>query len=251
MSTNSLILGVGLAAGLLSAGWSHAAVLNATYTPVPGSRGGMSAFVNFADEGVLDWALWEYSSSSSVPGTPTSSKADADYIGSAFAVGGSGALRGARGTDLEVSTTPGQVAGQGRQVNGAILNGQLRGSGAGVGLTITVPTTDLYVAKIYVGGYRTGDSPLVVELPGAAPVELTAAFSDGDGTYKDAGILEVQFQADAVDGVANVLEFRITLNPSTDSSSHVLLQGVTLIPEPASVGVLGLTGVALCRRRRM
>ncbi len=248
----SITIGAAAAVGLFSAVQSEAAVLIGKYTHIPNVSGkdNFAGFVNFADEGTLDWALWEYSGSSSRPGTPTSSKEAADYIGDVFAIGGNGNLRGANGTDLEISTTPGAVAGQGRATTGAILNASLQGEGAGVGLTITVPTTDEYIARIYVGGFSTQNSPLTATLPGAAPVEFTASYGAGDGTYKDAGILELTFQADAVDGINNVLEVTFILNPSTNNSSHVLIQGATLVPEPAALSLLSLGSLSLLRRRR-
>jgi len=251
--TKSVAIMAGMGVGLLMAGPSDAAVLQATYTPIPAvnGSGNYSGFVNFADEGTLDWAVWEKTGNGSASGTPTASKDGAAFIGDAFAINGNGKLRGGGGTDLEISLTPGQTAGQGRATAGAILNQSLQGVDAGVGVTITVPTTDTYVARIYVGGFRTNNNLLQAILPGADPVTFDPQFGDTQNGFKDAGLLEVTFKPDAVDGVANVLRVEITLNPTADNSSHVLLQGVTLIPEPASVGVLGLTGVALCRRRRM
>ncbi len=245
-------LAAAITAALLSAAHSQAAVLNGTYTEVPAASGSnnYSGFVNFADEGTLDWVLWEYNTSSEVPGTPTLAKDAADYISDAYAIGGNGKLRGANGTDLEISTTPGAIAGQGRASAGAILNQSLKGQGAGIGLMITVPTTDLYVARIYVGGFRTQASPLTARLPGAADVVFTPTFLDGANNFKDAGIFELTFQADAVDGVSNVLEVTFTLNPTSDNSSHVLFQGATLIPEPSAISLLGFSALGLLRRRR-
>lgn len=252
---NSAVTRISLAVACttgLAATSASAAMLTGDYTHVPAISGSdnYSGFVNFADEGVLDWVLWERNTSSAVNGVPTSQKDDANYFGDAFAIGGNSQLRGAGGTDLEISTTPGQVAGQGRSSGGAILNRSLQGEGAGVGLTITVPTTDQYVARIYVGGFSTLESPLTATLPGAQSVVFNPQYTSGHNGYKDAGILELTFQADAVDGISNVLEVTFTLNPSTNNSSHVLIQGATLVPEPAALSLLGLGAIGLLRRRR-
>lgn len=243
----TLIAAAGMVGTTLPA---EAAVLTGEYTFLPAvngtGSGNYSAFVNFADEGTVDWALWNPPSGSQT-GAPTDRKADANMISNLYTVGGSTNMTRVGGSDLEISITPGATTGS--ATSGVVVNSSYATDGAGVGFTITVPTTDQYTARVYVGGFKTGENTLLATLPGVDPVEFNPVFGAGRNNFKDAGLLELTFQADSLTDGNNVLIVTIAV-ANDDNSSHVFIQGATLVPEPAALSLLGLGGLTLLRRRR-
>lgn len=237
----------GLLAIALTPAAASAALLTGSYTAIPSVDGDTSGFVNFADEGTVDWVLWNSTSPTAVP---TQEKAGGTAISSATAVGVGTTLNDVGGTDLSFSTVSGATSGS--QFSRALAAQPFNSSGQGVGLSITVPTLDTYHARIYVGGFRVTLATITATLSGATPLVATDTFDVGDGG-KDAGVLNLTFTPDSLSGGDNVLNVSIVLTTDDPGSdSHVLMQGATLsiIPEPGSLALLGLGGLSIAVGRR-
>ena len=239
----------GLAATAICATHAHAAYIDGSVTNAT------AGFVNLAEEGTADWIHTDN------PGSVVTYKTGAPFLISApytvTADGDAGELREVGGTDLFYSTTPGATTGD--SFLDSLANDQLDDDGEGIGFTITVPTTDVYIATVYIGAYITDENPLTASLPGATTYLGETSGGNAPGAKsKTVYAWTLEFQADAVDGVSNVLTLSAALDEAgtSSSNSHVSLQAVTLapaptaIPEPASALLLLAGSIPLIARRR-
>lgn len=211
--------------------------------------------VNLTTTGSLDWAYWSPNTATVVSPlvAPNNEKFGGTAIGGLDVIGGTGLRGSTTSTTVErYSFTDGtsQASGTNMSLAGLIFNSQT-GTGAdgkGWQLTIAGDPAQERMVTLYLGAFAaTGN--LTLTLNGVA-LPLTDSKVFPNSAPKQMDVYTVRFQPDSA---SDLLTVRYTASNITDpTNGHVGLQAVTVaaVPEPTSVGLLLLGGVALCRRRR-
>lgn len=205
--------------------------------------------------GAADWAYWSTSANPAV-GTPANKKSGGVLVTGLYAVGG-GSLRGSSsatqpGITFTYTDGTSPAAGSIAKPTG-LFNTQLDIVGAGVGLSIVLPTAETYLVSVWGGAFgNVGvQGAFTASLPGATSYSDTS-LTDNYDTTKNSVLYQLTVTPDNAN---DVLDLSLVLGAQTASANeHVLINGVSLavIPEPGTLGLLGLAGLAamLCRRRR-
>lgn len=210
---------------------------------------------NLDDSGGLDWSVWKKVTGTDLTyNVATNTKASSTAISDLFLVGTTTTPGYRASTNSSptwdftytggVSPTEGTLA----DVNG-VFHPDVAASGKGVGLTVTLPTTDLYRITLFVSGYDTIAS-LSASLSGATTVTNTS-FTPGlpVAAVKQTGYFTIDARADAI---GDVLTLEL-INTTNRTSSHVVIAAasVQVIPEPSSLVLLGaIPALGFIRRRR-
>jgi hypothetical protein len=233
---------IGFAIGLLGLpGISSAAQLTGSVsTQVPGS-------INITAEGFFDWGLWDYQTSGANAGSgaPSNRKVAGAAISSMTAIMGTprgitGTLTAPRYTYTD-GTSP---AAQTNVLAGAITDTTLNTVGAGWRLSITGDPAVERTVKVFVSAFASRGE-MTATLNGATTY-MNSTINGGTG--RALGFYTFTFQPDAV---GDTLNLQYVIDTVGGSNANVDLQAVTVgIPEPASLGVIGLGGMVLLRRRR-
>ncbi|MGE9266793.1 MAG: hypothetical protein ACQKBY_01750 [Verrucomicrobiales bacterium] len=209
---------------------------------------------NIDDYGALDWAIWKNSGGTGAAlATPTHFKAGANLISDLSVVGGGGfqgSINSVSNWDFIFTGSGGSpVSGTSTNVNG-VFNDQLQTQGAGLGLNITLPTTDTYKISLFAAAYGV-DGPgglLTADLDGL--VDTSGGVQGDFIAPKDMYLFTIIAQADTAGQVLNI-EF-INNDPTSGGNAHVLINAaaIQIVPEPGSLSLLGLAALPLLRRRR-
>lgn len=203
--------------------------------------------------GGTDWACWS-TSANPAGGTPTNRKSGGVLVTGLYAVGG-GSLRGSSsGTQpgITFTYTDGTSPASGSFVKPTgLFNTQLDTVGAGVGLSITLPTADTYLISVWGGAFGSVgvQGTFTASLPGATTYS-DSSLTDNYDTTKNSMLYQLTVTPDNAN---DVLALSLVLGSQTASANeHVLINGVTLnvIPEPGTPVLLGLAGLAAVLRRR-
>ncbi|WP_309399781.1 PEP-CTERM sorting domain-containing protein [Cerasicoccus maritimus] len=209
--------------------------------------------------GTDDWEYWS-TTASSFDGSPTNFKSGGNgSLSDLYAVGGGG-LRGTGSsalTDIHISYTDGSSPTSADASLRGAFNSQLSVEGAGVGLDITLPTTDTYEVKIFTGGYFDSS---------AGSVGTFTATLDGATTYTDSSLISTVNNPKAgivytllvtPDSANDVLSVSMVLSSrqGTNGNQHTYMAAVTVsqVPEPATYALfagLAMLGLAVYFRRR-
>lgn len=210
---------------------------------------------NLDTYGGLDWSVWKKPNGTDPAyNLATNTRASSSAISDLFLVGTT-TTAGYRAStsspptwDFSFTGGTSPPATTLTDVNG-VFHPDIGATGKGVGLTVTLPTTDVYRITLFVAGYDT-TSTLTASLPGLTPV-TNSTFTPGlpDAGVKRTGYFTIDAGAD-VAGQALTLEF---VNTSNNSSSHVMIAAVAvqLIPEPSTpLAASVFFSLGLLRRRR-
>lgn len=245
---NTLLLSLGVACVLAVP--AQAAILTGSAITEP------EIGVDLTDLGTVDWALWNTTDAASVGShVATNTKSGgADIISAITAVGGSGSVRGVSGAVQTYSYTDGTSPATATDAtSGFVINSQLDSMGAGITLSITGSSSQLYVVDIWTAGFRArGD--LTASLSGADDVVLSSRTFGDVGVAKESSRFTISFQPDSD---TDLLNLSFLMSADTGSNAHVGIQAITVtaVPEPSSYAfLLGLVGFGFAlngmRRRR-
>ena len=230
-------------AGVAGASASAASLSGSVTTTVPSP-------VNLTAEGALDWAIWDYrASGSGASGAPSNRKLGGTAIGNASAINGT--LRGITGTvpapeyAYTDGTSPTSAAGG---LIGAITDNVLNTAGPGVRVSITGDPTGERIAKVFVTGFN-GTGTFTATLNGAT------TYTDSSVSYgatRFPAVYTLTYRPDSATDVLTV-SYRIQ-STNGGGNTNMDLQAVAVsaapVPEPVGLGVLGVAGLVLGRRRR-
>lgn len=220
----------------------QAATITGSFNASPGSS------FNLTELGGADWGIW-----SAASGTPSNSKSGGNAISNVTFLG-SGIARAVGPATASFSYTDGTSPTNfsGKPTNG-VTDNTLRTTGHGVQFTVTNPTLSPMDVYVFVSGYEASSVNFTASLPGAASYVHTEA-SYGSDASKPSALYTLRFTPDAVDGVSNVLTVSYTFGTPMFAfgNGHVVLSAVAaeVVPEPASVALLGGLGLVMLRRRR-
>jgi hypothetical protein len=244
-----IFLVIALAGFALTVSTARASVVSGTHVDVAGTTG---TNVNITAAGTLDWAYWDTSASSGIS-LPTNSKNGGTAISDASTVGG-GTGRGSS-SDTEAmftftdgtSLTSGTAPGSGFGVSG-IFNNQLGSINTGISLAITLPTTDMYTIYLWTAEHRaTGQ--LTVSLNGATSYIAETTDTLGPNP-KTSYLYTLTAKADTIGDVLNIELLTTATDGNAYSTSVISGVAISAVPEPATIGMLGLgTLVAVLIRR--
>lgn len=215
---------------------------------------------NLTDMGTLDWAYWTMEPNPAT-GVPTNSKSGASLISSATAIGG-GSVRGSTTTGSvpenyftfsDGTTTASNTTGV---MTTGIFNTQLVTSGAGVRLTVDLPTVQTYTVYVWASAFALNTSNFTVALSGATSFVSTVIKDVTTTGPKDTYLITLTVTPDTA---GDDLTISATAGSSAGGSSHILFSGIAVaastIPEPGSAsalaGIGALAAGVLARRRRV
>ncbi len=205
---------------------------------------------SISERGTVDWAYWDRRNNDSVASlAPTNQKVDgAGLISSATPVNGS-TVRGSgtiTGISLKFDDGISPATATSHMISG-VFNTSLgwTSNGYGVQVDVTLPDTELYRISLWVSGYY-GRGNLTASLPGADD------YTDSSFLYtvsKTPKMYELEVSAD---NPGDVLTISYVLSNVDNANSHVLIGavGISLVPEPAALGVLVPALFLAARRRR-
>lgn len=180
---------------------------------------GSNASYNLTSYGALDWAVWKKAngSNSAANAIPTDSKSGGTALSDLFTVGttsGAGFRASTNSApNWDFTYTDGITAGPTENANG-VFHDTLGTAGKGVGLTVTLPTTNTYRITFFVAGYNT-TTLLTASLTGATTVTnnlFTPLVSDP----KNMAIFEIDATADNANDILSLQIVNTALsNPGT------------------------------------
>lgn len=232
--------------GLFTSASASAALIQGIFT-----GGNPDVNYDLTSLGSLDWAYWNKTSDTTgLDGTPNNQKNGATLIGNIVAVAGS-SLRGSSSMNRALYdfsyTGDGTSPASGSVTNAqGIFNSALDSNGAGLGLTIDLPTLQTYLITVWVGGFGAV-GVFNASLPGATPYSDSSFSASGTrlGAYYTLTVTP--------DTAGDDLNISFVLNEQSSlSSSHVQIAAVAVspIPEPGAIGLLTLAVLPLSLRRR-
>jgi len=217
------------------------AMLVGSVNLTPGSSEDLTA------DGPVDWAIWDYQSGTAgTSGAPSNRKSGGSAIGSVTAA--LGTPRGITGT-VPASTfsyTNGTSPVSATNVLiGAITDTSINVANSGIKFNVTGNPGAVEGVKVIVSGFNAVGT-FTATLNGA-PV-----YTDSSASYaatRRPVSYTLQFQPDSA---ADVLQISYTISTlNTGGNSNVDLQAVAVsVPEPVSMGSVGLAGAMLLGRRR-
>jgi hypothetical protein len=237
----TIVRGCALAlTGLL--GWSaKAAMLIGSVNLTPGSSEDLTA------DGPVDWAIWDYQAGSAgTSGAPSNRKSGGSAISNVTAA--LGTPRGITGT-VPASTftyTNGTSPVSATNVLiGAITDTSINLANSGIKFNVTGDPGVVEGVKVIVSGFNAIGT-FTATLNGA-PV-----YTDSSASYaatRRPVAYTLQFQPDSASDLLQISYTIGTLN--TGGNANVDLQAVAVsVPEPISMGWVGLAGAMLLGRRR-
>lgn len=246
-------------ASLLLTAFSQAATLSLSNAVPSGSN----AQININSFGALDWTIWKKAGSANAAGAaPSDSRSGGTAISDLYSVGG-----GTAGFRASTNSTPNwdfvftggtpTASGTVSDVNG-VFHPDTGSAGKGVGLTVTLPTTNTYIITLFVAGFNT-TTQLTASLAGATAL-TNSTFTPVSNDPKSMAYFQITATADAANSPVTLEIINTALsNPSLpgsgiDANGHVMISAVAvqLIPEPTTA-VMGLISAATLafRRRRI
>ena len=230
----------------------QAAVITGTFTSVADSDFDLTSL------GTADWAYWNTSSNPATGGPKTNEKSGGTAIGTISPVGGGDVRGSTSGTrpvyDFTFTDGTSPVSGT---VDNAIglFNTQLDTVGAGVSLDVILPAATTYAVYVWAGAYETDVATFAASVSGATDYVNTSLSHTG-GAPKASALYTLTVTPDTA---GDTLGLSLTLtDDGSGGSSNVLISGVAvaavrqpdLIPEPATLSLLGLGALLALRRRR-
>ena len=227
-----------------------AATLMGTRTTV----GPSAPAFNLTTIGTSDWAYWE-TAANPATGTPTDEKSGATIVSSMIAIGG-GSVRGSSSAtrpNASFSWMDGANVAMGSQTRATgLFNSDIDTGNRGVGMTITIPTTETYQITVWTYNFG-GAGTFSASLPGATTYSNTTA-SSLNSDPKASYFYTLTVTPDAVNGTANVLSLQnlLVTDDTGRSNTNVGISGVavSVVPEPSSVFLVSLASMTLLGFRR-
>ena len=212
---------------LLVVGPAMGGVVSGTFT----SLNDQDTYIDLTAEGLVDWVDW---------GPEVNEKAGGTAINSALTLIGDGAIKAANDSRIRTSWTDGDPTAAGTDVRSFSYTGTVAGNGLSFTVTATEATQTL---KVYVAGWN-GEGILDATLSGGGTYgETFSARQDSNHQY---GVFEIDFA-----GAGEILTISYTMGENGGGTAwdNIGLQSATLVPEPATMLLLGLGGLVLRRRK--
>jgi hypothetical protein len=226
------------------------AVSEAAAATLTGSVNTAPGPANLTTEGTLDWAIWNYSASTSALSiAPSNEKSGSLGLISDISAATTGGVRGGNpGTQTFTYSNGTSPVSQSNATLGLVFDTNLDAIGEGVQLTVTGDPLTLEVVNIWATGFD-GVGTLTATLNGAAPITLfSQTYSN---SLKPPTLFTLNFQPNLG---TDLLTVRYTLSTNgAATNSHVGIQAVTVsnVPEPSTaVALIGGVGLLLAFRRR-
>lgn len=206
---------------------------------------------NLTTLGTVDWTFYD-PSANPANGLPTNDKLGGSAIGTVTALGG-GSLRGSATstTEPDFTFTDGTSPTSGTGENpGGVFNTQLDTLGAGVQVSIDLPTTDQYTIYLWTAAFFARGS-FTASLPGFSDYTSLATDDPNGPSPKQTYMYTLTAQAA---NAGDDLTISLVTQADNGSSAHVLLVGaaVGMVPEPTTLTIFcaGLGLLGLMRRRQ-
>ena len=225
---------------------------------IVGNTSAYSSPANLSTAGTTDWAYWNDATNSTfTSAAPTNRKSGATAISSIFPVAGGSMVRA---TTSSTTTSTGFTYGSAgtSPASGTVsnsigyFNSSLNSNGAGVSLTVTLPTVAIYEVTIWgaMFGASGQTGAFNASLPGAVPASYSNSTATDDGMGNKNSYVYTMTVTPETAGA--VLSVNYTLSGTNNGSSHVLINGaaVRVVPEPSAIALLSLGGLLVFRRRR-
>ena len=230
-SLNQAVFIAGLTAGVATAGTASAAVLTSSVTPISNTT------IAVDDEGTVDWAVW--AAGNTTTGAPSASSPTGVAISN---VTSDGTLKDVGGSATVAYTYGGATA------DNRSLSTPLESPDSYLEFQVFGDVLTETVVRVYAGAYRAA-LDFSASLAGTDPIVIDDAIVND--TTKNVAVFELTFTPDVA---TDPLTVRLTQDNRTGVSSHVFLEAVTVstnvVPEPASLALMGIGGLLMARRPR-
>ena len=218
---------------------------------------------SLTDLGTEDWAYWVPGTATGNPLAPTSAKAGASLISDMVPVSGDiGDTSVVRGSTSAYARTANDFFVDGSLVTTNAgctggFNSRLDHVGNGVGITVTLPTTDLYAVHVWVGmfGDAGGQGLLTASLTGAGDftdTSLVVPGASGDAAYTSghSGFYTLTVQADSPGDALTVTYVLSADSGATYDRTQIAGVAIAAVPEPTTLTLVAAGLLGLVRRRR-
>jgi hypothetical protein len=238
---------IGAVVTLVAGGWAgsvSAATLAGSLTTSVASPVDLTAM------GTLDWATWDYrTGATGTSGVASNRKLGGTAIGVASAL--KGTPRGITGTIASPAPAYGYTDGTSptslsNTLIGALTDTQVNVVGSGVRVSVAGDPTRPLTVNVYLSGFN-GVGAFTATLNGAAQY-----FDDGVSyvsSIRTPALYTLTFQPDSATDLLTIQYAVESL--SGGGNANMDLQAIAVsVPEPGSLGVLGVGVVGLMRRRR-
>jgi len=207
-------------------------------------------------EGGEDWSYYN-TTSNPYSGAPTNSNSGGTLIGNITPIGGGGVRGSSFESDLRFTFTDGTSPSSGTLDVSGIFNTQLDTNGAGVGIDLTLPTTDTYEVLFFASGFFDYDggtrAQFTAQLTGASDYTDNSLESTTSSSPKDGIVYSLSVTPDNPNDVLSLSW--VLQNQTAAGSEHILVDGlaISVVPEPSTYAVISgalALGLCLLRRRR-